>query len=157
MVTTGGPDPHPRKSGHDGGGPDLDAMIGDLQGEAARRHAEPAFPLDEEARLGVELDGQAPQPLAPKLERLARAAIRAIRAGTEQGAPQADSQPVPRAAAPTGLVGRVARHAAPPTGLIGRVAGQAVAAQVGPLTRELSALADILASGFAPRPTSWPT
>jgi hypothetical protein len=56
---------------------DLDALIGDLQGEAARRRAESGFPLDDEARLGLELDQQAPRPLAPKLERLADLAIRA--------------------------------------------------------------------------------
>jgi hypothetical protein len=56
------------------GGDDLDVLIGELQREAARRRAEHGFPLDEEARIGIELDRQAPQPLAPKLERLARAA-----------------------------------------------------------------------------------
>jgi len=53
---------------------DLDVLIGDLQAEAARRRAEPGFPLDEEAQLGVQLDGQAPRPSAPKLDRLADAA-----------------------------------------------------------------------------------
>jgi hypothetical protein len=60
-----------------GDGFDLDALIGDLQGEAARRRAAPGFPLDDEARLGLALDRQAPQPLAPELERLAELATRA--------------------------------------------------------------------------------
>jgi hypothetical protein len=40
----------------------LDALIGDLRLEAARRRAAPAFPIDEEVRLGQVLDEQAPAP-----------------------------------------------------------------------------------------------
>ncbi len=53
---------------------DLDALIGDVRQEAARRRAEPGFPLDDEARLGVESARQAPRPPGPALEDLADAA-----------------------------------------------------------------------------------
>jgi len=43
-----------------GPGDDLDALIGQIRLEAARRRAAPDFPLDEEARLGVEMDAQGP-------------------------------------------------------------------------------------------------
>lgn len=39
---------------------DLDALIGDIRREAARRRAVPDFPVDEEARLSAEMDGQGP-------------------------------------------------------------------------------------------------
>ena len=39
---------------------DLDALIGDIRKEAARRRAAPDFPVDDEARLGVEMDRQGP-------------------------------------------------------------------------------------------------
>lgn len=40
---------------------DLDALIGEIRREAARRRAAPDFPIDEEARLGTEMDGQGPR------------------------------------------------------------------------------------------------
>lgn len=39
---------------------DLDALIGDIRREAARRRAAPDFPVDDEARLAVEMDRQGP-------------------------------------------------------------------------------------------------
>lgn len=39
---------------------DLDALIGDIRKEAARRRAAPDFPVDDEARLGTEMDRQGP-------------------------------------------------------------------------------------------------
>jgi hypothetical protein len=45
----------------------LDALIGDLRLEAARRRAAPAFPIDEEVRLGQALDEQAPAPARGRL------------------------------------------------------------------------------------------
>lgn len=39
---------------------DLDALIGDIRREAARRRAAPDFPLDHEARLSVAMDRQGP-------------------------------------------------------------------------------------------------
>ena len=39
---------------------DLDALIGDIRREAASRRAAPDFPLDEEARLSADMDGQGP-------------------------------------------------------------------------------------------------
>jgi hypothetical protein len=107
-------------------GTDLDALIGDLLGEAARRRAESGFPLDEEAHLGMELDGQAPRPLPAKLERLAQTA----------------SQIGPGPAAPdAGRAGRAGRVAA-------KVVEKAVAAEVGPVARAVSSLGDVLATGF---------
>lgn len=51
---------------------DLDEAIGDLRREAARRRAEPGFPLDEEAHLSAELDEQAPGPGGDRLHAIAR-------------------------------------------------------------------------------------
>ena len=48
--------------GDAGAGADLDALIGEIRREAARRRAAPDFPIDEEARRGAELDGLAPVP-----------------------------------------------------------------------------------------------
>jgi hypothetical protein len=98
---------------------DLDAVIGDLQGEAARRRAEPGFPLEQEARLGLEMDAQAPQPLPPKLERLARAASQAT----------SDQPP-------------------PPSGVVGRLALQALSPQFALLARQVSSLGDLLANAL---------
>lgn len=39
---------------------ELDALIGDIRGEAARRRAAPDFPLDDEARLSAAMDGEGP-------------------------------------------------------------------------------------------------
>src|ERR1700722_13876608 len=105
------------------GGTDLDALIGDLLAEAARRRAESGFPLDEEARLGMELDRQAPRPLPAKMERLAQAA-------SQGGGRPAVSDP-----------GRAGRAAA-------RVVDKAVAAAVGPVANALSSLGDVVANGF---------
>jgi hypothetical protein len=55
------------------GGSDLEGLIGELRREASRRRAAPDFPIDAEARLGLELDRQAPRPDVPKLDRLAEA------------------------------------------------------------------------------------
>jgi len=43
-----------------GEAPDLDRLIGDVEAEGARRRAAPDFPHDRAARLGLELDRQAP-------------------------------------------------------------------------------------------------
>jgi hypothetical protein len=51
-------------------GVDLDALIGDLRQESARRRAAPGFPLDAEADIGMELDRLAPAPDRPRIERL---------------------------------------------------------------------------------------
>ncbi|MBV9661179.1 MAG: hypothetical protein JO337_08485 [Acidimicrobiales bacterium] len=63
---------------------DLDALIGEIRREAARRRAAPDFPIDEEARLAVEMDGHGPSgpgvDLAAVLARL-EALARAARAG----------------------------------------------------------------------------
>jgi sugar phosphate isomerase/epimerase len=45
---------------------DLDALIGELRLEAARRRASPSFPLEQEVRLGEALDAQAPPSRAPR-------------------------------------------------------------------------------------------
>jgi hypothetical protein len=60
----------------------LDALIGDLRLEAARRRAAPAFPIDEEVRLGQALDEQAP---ASWGERLIGAVARNRRADRRAG------------------------------------------------------------------------
>ncbi len=39
---------------------DLDALIGDIRREAARRRAAPDFPLDDEARLSTQMDQEGP-------------------------------------------------------------------------------------------------
>jgi hypothetical protein len=49
---------------------DLDALIGDIRRESARRRAAPDFPVDEEARLAAEAERQAPAGNRPRLERL---------------------------------------------------------------------------------------
>lgn len=40
---------------------DLDELIGEIRREAARRRAAPSFPVDEEARIGLEMDALGPQ------------------------------------------------------------------------------------------------
>jgi hypothetical protein len=103
-------------------GDDLDIVIGDLRREAARRRAEPDFPIEDEARLGVELDRQSPRPPAPKLDRLADAAQAA-----------ADS-------ANAGWTG--------PGGPTGRAAQRAASAVLGPLPGQVSSVASILATAL---------
>lgn len=71
---------------------ELDALIGATRAEAARRRAEPSFPHDEEATLGVDLDRQAPRPLPPQLERLAEAATQ-VEAAARRGVPAASARP----------------------------------------------------------------
>jgi len=109
---------HTRDSGS-AGGDDLDALIGDLQGEAARRRAEPGYPLEAEARIGIELDRHAPRPLPTKLERLAQAATQT---GTHQ---------MPAAG-----------------GLAGRVAGKALSPQIQALTGQVAALGGIVGNAL---------
>lgn len=58
---------------HATGDDDLDALIGELRREAARRRAEPSFPVDEEAALGMQLDGHAPHGSLGRLTQLADA------------------------------------------------------------------------------------
>ena len=48
------------RDGDTGVAGDLDALIGDIRREAARRRAAPDFPLDEEARLSAEMDAHGP-------------------------------------------------------------------------------------------------
>src|SRR5580658_3300519 len=62
---------------------DLDALIGGVRAEAARRRAAPAYPIDDEARIGLELDSQAPRPFLAPLERLAATAARVETAAQE--------------------------------------------------------------------------
>jgi hypothetical protein len=70
---------------------DLDALIGELRRQAARRRASPDFPLDAEAEIGVELDRLAPARPRPRLERLA-SLISGVSAG-----PALDLSPVTEA------------------------------------------------------------
>jgi hypothetical protein len=70
---------------------DLDALIGDIRREAARRRAAPDFPIDEEARLAAAMDrlgpvGQGVDLAAVLAELNARAAPRA-HGGTPTGSP----------------------------------------------------------------------
>jgi hypothetical protein len=102
---------------------DLDALIGGLRAEAARRRAAPAYPIDDEARIGLELDSQAPRPLPAPLERLAGAAARVETAAREQaaggaggagGGGGAGNQPESRSVSPGARRARRARRAEPP-------------------------------------------
>lgn len=58
----------------------LDELIGEIRREAARRRAAPDFPVDEEARIGVELDSLGPRGSAADLAEVL-AALRSIAAG----------------------------------------------------------------------------
>lgn len=64
---------------------DLDALIGDLRREAARRRAEPAFPLDDEARVATALDEQSPGAAHDRL-RVAARDIRSVGRSTPEEA-----------------------------------------------------------------------
>jgi hypothetical protein len=89
---------------------DLDAMIGDLRQEAARRRAEPDFPLDEEARLAGDLDEQAPGPGGPRLARLAdRAEAVTQQRGSAAGRRTARLIPAPRSSGTGEALASVAR------------------------------------------------
>jgi hypothetical protein len=58
----------------DGRAPDLDALLGEVEAEAARRRASPDYPHDLEARIEAELARQAPAPSGRvSLERLVTA------------------------------------------------------------------------------------
>lgn len=99
---------------------DLDRLVGDLEWEAARRRADPAFPHDEEARLHAQLERQGPHP-SSWLE------MRTLVADVEELAARA--WPAPPAAVATGpthrLAARFRRRHSPPVD--DRVATVAVA------------------------------
>ena len=108
-----------------GSGDDLDALIGDIRREAARRRAAPDFPVDEEAALAADMDRQGPvggadlAGLVAELDRLAGtgpARAAAGRAGEEgsAGAPAAGGEAdggleAARVAEIAGLVASVTR------------------------------------------------
>jgi len=80
---------------------DLDALIGDIRREGARRRAEPGFPLDVEARLGIESARQAPRPVGPALEDLAEAAASLAQPAASRAQPAASrAQPAASRAQP---------------------------------------------------------
>lgn len=60
---------------------DLDALIGDIRREAARRRAAPDFPVDDEARMALEMDRQGPTGGVTDVA----AVVDAIRAVAERG------------------------------------------------------------------------
>lgn len=62
---------------------DLDALIGDIRREAARRRAAPDFPVDDEARMAVEMDRRGPTGGSTDVA----AVLAAIRAVAEHGSP----------------------------------------------------------------------
>lgn len=70
--------------------PDLDALIGDIRREAARRRAAPDFPLEDEARLAVEMDRQGPTGGAPDLPAVLAALRETATAGPRVGAAVAE-------------------------------------------------------------------
>lgn len=82
---------------------DLDALIGDIRREAARRRAAPDFPVDDEARLALEMDRQGPSGGAADLPAVLDAIRLLVRAdpagssGTEAGPAAPDGAP-PRSA-----------------------------------------------------------
>lgn len=79
---------------------DLDALIGDIRREAARRRAAPDFPLDEEARLQVEMDGQGPAGVGGGADLAAiTAALRAV--GARSAPPAVEAAEVADVAALT--------------------------------------------------------
>jgi len=78
----------PQQAGEDGAADELDALIGGLEAEAARRRAEPGFPLDAEARLGIELDRRAPHGAATPLAEVIGALVdMATRTADAEAAP----------------------------------------------------------------------
>ena len=64
----------------------LDELIGEIRREAARRRAAPDFPVDEEARVGLELDSLGPRGSAVDLAEVI-ASLRSIAARRRPGAP----------------------------------------------------------------------
>jgi hypothetical protein len=92
---------------------DLDALIGEIRREAARRRAAPDFPIDEEARLTAEMDAEGP------LGRTGGADLAAITAALRALGPEAGSSELAAltASAVTALTVRLTeleRHAARP-------------------------------------------
>ncbi len=124
---------------------DLDALIGRLEQEAARRRAEPSFPIDDEARLSIEMDRQAPDAPGSRLDRLADAAIRHIR--SDDGAPGSVSGGRGRGG-PAGGRGGPAGGRGEPAGLFGRASRMLAAGDTSRLAQRLDLLASIVSGGL---------
>lgn len=137
----GGPHPSaPLRSDSGRSADDLDALIGDIRREAARRRAAPDFPVDEEAAIVLDMDRQGPvggadlAGLLAELERLARA-------GSAHGGAADGSAGAGGAAEVAGLVASVTRTlarrltgverrvAAPPVGPTGSAGPAATGAE----------------------------
>lgn len=71
---------------------DLDALIGDIRREAARRRAAPDFPVDEEARLSADMDAQGPAGIGGADLAALTSALRSIEKTGDAGVSAATAQ-----------------------------------------------------------------
>jgi hypothetical protein len=95
-----------------GSASDLDALIGEIRREAARRRAAPDFPIDEEARLTAAMDAEGPRGRSGGADLAAiTGALRAL--GPEAGPTEVAALTASAVTALTVRLAELERHAAP--------------------------------------------